>query len=167
MSRLARLKDGSVVELRPLEPSDAELLTSGFETLSEATRYERFFTAVPTLPKHWVNDLLDIDHRDREALGATIPGTTRGIGVARYVRLDDDPDEADFAVTITDAWQGRGLGRVLMEELVAAARANGLRRLSADILAENEPMIGLARTLGRSAEISLPDEGVVHAVIEL
>ena len=55
--------------------------------------------------------------------------TGEGVGVARYVRLDEDPEEAEFAIAIADDWQGRGLGRVLLGELVDAARADGLRRL--------------------------------------
>ena len=123
MQRTATLRDGSTAVIRPVEPEDAGLLVDGFEALSDRSRYARFLTAVPRLPRHWVADLVDLDHRDREALGALDPETGEGIGVARYVRLDDDPEEAEFAIAIADAWQGRGLGRVLLGELVDAARA--------------------------------------------
>ncbi len=165
MQRIAHLKDGSEIEIRPLEPQDAELLVHGFDELSARTRYERFFTVVPTLPRHWVEDLMDIDHRDREALGAGDPATGEGIGVARYVRPPGTLDEAEFAVTITDDWQGRGAGRALLLELMDAARANGITRLTGEVLAANEPMLALARHLG--ADVEPADGGVVHVVLDL
>ena len=167
MVRHVRLKDGSVVEVRAVEPGDAELLVRGFDELSQRSRYERFFTAVPYLPSHWVDELVELDHRDREAIGARDPIGGAGVGVARYVRLEDDPQEAEFAVTVADDWHGRGLGRLLLDELFEAARANGIRRMSGDILATNTPMLRLAGHLGRTVEIGQTQAGVVHAVIEL
>ena len=165
MRRLARLKDGTEIEIRPLEPDDAELLIHGFDELSARTRYERFFTVVPTLPRHWVEELMDIDHRDREALGAGDPVTGQGVGIARYVRPPGTTDEAEFAVTITDEWQGRGAGRALMLELMEAARANGISRLTGEVLAANDPMLALAQRLGAHAEPS--EGGVVHVMLDL
>ncbi len=167
MVRNARLKDGSVVEIRAVEPGDAELLVRGFEELSQRSRYERFFTAVPYLPSHWVDELVDLDHRDREAIGALDPVSGAGVGVARYVRLEENPTEAEFAVTVADDWHGRGLGRMLLDELFDAARANGITTMSGDILATNTPMLRLAGHLGRTATIGPAESGVVHAVIEL
>jgi GNAT superfamily N-acetyltransferase len=167
MPELRRLRDGTTVELRPVEHDDAELIRRAFEELSPRSRYERFLAPVPRLPKHWLDSLVDVDHRDREALAAVDPQTGEGLAVARYVRLEDDPAEAEFAVTVADAWQGRGLGRLIMEELVQAARANDLERLSGDILAGNDPMIGLSRSLGRGATVTQPRDGRVHAVIQL
>ncbi len=167
MQRTVMLRDGSTAVIRPVEPEDAGLLVDGFEALSDRSRYARFLTAVPRLPRHWVEELVDVDHRDREALGAVDSQTGEGVGVARYVRLDDDPDEAEFAIAIVDAWQGRGLGRILLGELVEAARANGLQRLSGDVLAENDRMLALGRSVGRDARIGDVQDGVVRLVVEL
>ena len=69
------------------------------------------------------------------------------VAVARYVRLPDD-ESAEFALTVADAWQGIGLGPRLMRELIAAARAAGLKRLTGEVLASNTAMLGLLRRLG-------------------
>lgn len=167
MQRTVILRDGSTAVIRPIEPEDAGLLVEGFEALSDRSRYARFLTAVPRLPRHWVEELVDVDHRDREALGALDERTGEGIGVARYVRLDDDPEEAEFAIAIADDWQGRGLGRILLGELVDAARANGLLRLSGDVLAENHRMLALGHTVGRGASTGEVQDGVVRLVVEL
>ena len=167
MERTVTLSDGTSVVIRPVEPEDADLLVEGFAELSDHSRYARFLTAVPRLPRHWVGELVDVDHRDHEALGALDPETGRGIGVARYVRLSDDPEEADFAIALADSWQGRGLGRILLGELADAARANGLRRLSGDVLATNTRMLALGRGIGRSATVGPPQDGVVRLVVEL
>ena len=167
MLRTVTLRDGAAVDIRPLEPDDSDLLLQGFEGLSPASRYARFLTAVPRLPKHWVDDLTDLDHRDREALAASDAATGRGIGIARYVRVEGEPDAAEFAIAIADAWQDRGLGRLLLEELIGAARANGIARLYGDVFASNERMLGLGRTIGRGAHVGTPETGIVRLTIEL
>jgi acetyltransferase len=167
MLRTATLRDGTPVEVRPVEPDDADLLLEGFNELSAPSRIARFLTAVPRLPGHWVEALVDIDHRDREALGALDPATGRGIGVARYVRLADRPHEAEFAVTVADAWQGRGVARLLLGELFDAARAHGLTVLSGDVLADNARMLALGRSLGRQARVGPVEGGVVRLEIDL
>ncbi len=167
MQRTITLRDGAAVDIRPIEPEDADLLVAGFERLSPSTRYARFLTAVPSLPRHWVAGLVELDHRDREALVALDSQSGDMVGVARYVRLQEDPQTADFAIVIGDPWQGRGLGRILLGELVEAARANGIERFSGDVFAENQRMLGLGRTIGRSAHVGVPDSGVSKLVIEL
>jgi acetyltransferase len=167
MQRQVTLPEGIDVVIRPVEPDDADLLVQAFEGLSAESRYLRFLTTVPRLPRHWVDELVDLDHRYREALGALDPETGEGIAVARYVRFDDDPEEADFAIAVADAWQGRGLGRLLLGELLEAARANGLRRLSGDVIATNERMLALGHTLGVPTRTSVAESGVVRLVLEL
>jgi acetyltransferase len=68
---------------------------------------------------------------------------------ARWVRRDDGVS-ADFAIVVDDAWQGLGLGGYLLAALGRAARAHGIERLDGDVLADNGPMLALARSLGCS-----------------
>ena len=91
---------------------------------------------------------MSVDFSRDMALAATamLDGETL-LGVARYVR-DRDGDDAEFALVIADAWQGRGIGRRLLAKLIDAARGRGVRRLYGDILATNRPRLELARKLG-------------------
>ena len=81
------------------------------------------------------------------ALAATtmLGGGETLIGVARYVRENGD---AEFAIVVADAWQGRGIGRRLLAKLIAVARRRGLQRLYGDILRINQPMLQLVQKLG-------------------
>jgi acetyltransferase len=82
------------------------------------------------------------------ALAATtMLGGETLIGVARYV-LERNNEAAEFAIVVADAWHGRGIGSRLLAKLIDVARRRGVRRLYGDILAQNRPMLELARKLG-------------------
>jgi L-amino acid N-acyltransferase YncA len=85
--------------------------------------------------------------------------------VSRF-SVDPETSEAEFAVVVTDAWQGKGLGKHLMRRLLGAAHDYEVRRMIGVILRENEPMIGLARSLGFTVSPT-DDASVVRAVMDL
>jgi GNAT superfamily N-acetyltransferase len=70
------------------------------------------------------------------------------VGVARFVREPGRPEVAEAAVTVVDAWQGRGLGRVLLSRLAGRAREEGVREFTATLLTDNRAMLSLFRELG-------------------
>ena len=169
-----RLRDGSEIELRPIRPDDRAGLAEAVSRMSPESRYRRFFSAGTTLSQAELRYLTDIDHHDHEALVAVEPETRRGIGVARFVRLDD-PKAAELALAVADDWQGRGLGTLLLTRLTERARAEGVERFHADVLAENEPMLHLINELGDARkrqsnagsleiEVELPPDGVSEAL---
>ena len=98
-----------------------------------------------------------MDYKDRVALVITIGGEIMGIG--RYDRLDD-PAEAEVAFNIADAHQGRGIGSILLEHLAAAARENGIRKFSAEVLPENRKMLMVFSDAGYDVKRHF-DDGVV------
>jgi acetyltransferase len=92
----------------------------------------------------------DIDYDQHMALIATIAvdGREREIGVARYVKGEGTPGEAEFAIVLADDWQQRGLGSKLLSSLLAIAKREGLRRITGIALSSNSGMLALARRMG-------------------
>jgi RimJ/RimL family protein N-acetyltransferase len=166
-----RLRDGTPVEVRPIRPDDRQALADGLEQLSPESRYRRFFSPVARLTEAQLTYLTEVDHHDHEALVAVEPGTERGIGVARFIRSDSDPELAEFAVAVADDWHERGVGTALIHRLTQRAREEGITRFTGTILEENRPMLDLVEELGdvrvrdRAAgaveiEVDLPEEGI-------
>ena len=169
------LRDGSHVVVRPGGPEDRALLAAGFERLSAQSRYKRFMVPVASLSEADLTYLTGVDHVDHEALAAIDPGSGAGVGVARFVRLADAPDTAEAAVTVIDAWQGRGLGAALLELLADRAREEGIKRFRALVLARNREVLDLLgdvgdvrvidRQLGTlEVETELPPQGTGEAL---
>ncbi len=148
-----RLRDGSSVEVRPIQPEDREYLRSGFERLSNRSRYLRFQTPLPRLSEQQLSYLTDVDHHDHEALVAIDPKQEEGIGVARFVRVGDDV--AECAIVVADDWQGRGLGTVLLDRLAERAREEDIARFTALVLAENADALRLLERLGETEKRSV------------
>jgi RimJ/RimL family protein N-acetyltransferase len=150
------LPDGSLVVVRPLEPEDVVLLRTVFDRLGPRSRELRFLTPKPTLTAADVRQLLAVDHRDHEALVALAATDGTPLGVARFVRVPDDPGTADVAVAVVDAWQSRGLGTVLAGALVRRARELGVHRFSVLMAPENEAALRLLhRVLGDVESVEL------------
>jgi len=129
--RPVKLRDGSKVRIRQIQPADAPLLADGFARLSGKSRQMRFLARKDRLSAAELRYFTDLDHRDHEALGALDQADGRGVGIARYVRDAKDPRAAEVAVTIVDDWQGRGLGTELLSRLSDRARQAGIDRFTA------------------------------------
>jgi nucleotide-binding universal stress UspA family protein/GNAT superfamily N-acetyltransferase len=164
------LRDGSRVILRPIQPDDKLLLVDAFERLSDDSRYRRFFSSIRELSPSHLAYLTEVDHHDHEAIIALDRSTGEALGVARYIRAAADREVAEAAVTVVDDWQGRGLGRALLQRLATRARREGVRRFTALVQADNVSVVGLLEGLGageRSREgadinllIELPKRGI-------
>lgn len=148
--RQETLRDGRRVTLRAVRPADAALLAAGFARLSEESRFRRFLSPLRRLTPRQLEFLTRVDHRDHEAIGAVAveDGVETGVGVARFVRSAVRPQEADLALTVSDEWQGRGLGGLLLHHLARRAREEGVTRFTADVLAVNGAVLHLLRSLG-------------------
>jgi GNAT superfamily N-acetyltransferase len=165
------LDGGGLLLLRLIQPGDKALVAAGFKRLSPQSRYRRFFLNKHALTESELCYLTDCDGMNHFALVAILEqpmGITReGIGVARFVRLSDDPLSAEVGLTVIDAFQHRGIGRLLLGRLFLAAAERGLRRLEFHVRAENAAMLCALRRVAPAAVASRSREfdfGVVTLV---
>ncbi|HEY8641275.1 MAG TPA: GNAT family N-acetyltransferase [Candidatus Dormibacteraeota bacterium] len=143
------LSDGSTLQLRPLEPEDGALLARLFYRLSPETVYKRFLSPIPSPYRPELQRLLEIDHRDREALAVLSEGEV--VAVVRYARDAQHPEVAEIAIVVEDGWQRRGLGALLIRRLAAVARRRGIGAFHATMLGDNRPAMRLLRGLSAAA----------------
>jgi len=125
--------------IRPIAAGDRERLRDSHERLSPETRYRRFLAVKPHLTSSDVRYLVDIDGSNHVALVATLPEVEGEpiVGVARFIRIPDEPDAAEVAIVIDDAHQGRGVGTELLARLAEEAVARGVVRFRATMFADN------------------------------
>lgn len=157
-----KLRDASHVHIRPIRPDDARRLQELYDRLGRDTAYHRFFTVMKRLPPDWAEVLATVDYRRRLALVAEHDGA-RGVeivGVGRY-EPTDEPDTVEVAFVVEDGWQGRGLGTILVREVLEAAAARGMRRFRAYVLSENRRMLHLLARFGDIHERKT-DQGVTE-----
>jgi acyl-CoA synthetase (NDP forming)/GNAT superfamily N-acetyltransferase len=150
----AVLADGGTVHLRPIRPDDADGLRAFHSRLSPETVYNRFFTMVRSLSARDVERFTTVDYDDRVAVVAVLHGDI--VGVCRYDR-HPGTTQAEVAVVVEDAHQGRGLGPLLLEHLAAAARERGVDRFVADVLPSNRRMLSVFRSAGFEVDRELAD----------
>ena len=136
------LRDGARLMIRPIRPADELRLVDFYDRLSQHTAYQRFFTIMKRLPPNWAHFLANVDYRRRLALVVEHPPAGELIAVARYEPTDEE-DTAEIAFVVQDGWQDRGLGTLLLDDLLAAAEARGVRRFRAYVLADNTRMLDL------------------------
>ncbi len=147
-----QLSDGMRLRVRPIRPEDAELERNFIGALSEQSRYFRFFYRLHQLTPAMLARFTQVDY-DRElallalAPNPSVPGAEMIVGISRYI-ANHDGESAEFAVVVADAWHGRGIGRMLMQRIIACARKRRLKRLDGVVLRANQGMIKFSEQLG-------------------
>ncbi len=145
-----QLPDGTDVSVRPIRPEDAEIEQDFVENLSAESKYFRFMQSMDRLTPLMLARFTQIDYDREMALVAVINEHTpeaRILGVARYVS-NPDRQSCEFALTVADAWQKKGIGRQLMQRLMTVARNRGIEIMEGEVLAHNSKMLRLCETLG-------------------
>jgi acetyltransferase len=148
-----KMKDGTRVTLRPIRPEDEPMMVEFHKTLSERSVHFRYFgqlnlsqrIAHERLTRICFNDYdreiaLVVDHKRRD-------GGHEILGVGRLSKIHG-LSEAEFAIVISDQWQGRGLGTQLLKLLVEIGRHEKLKRITANILSDNAEMSQVSREVG-------------------
>ena len=159
------LKDGRHVLIRPMKDEDRQREYDFIKRLSPESRHMRFLAQVNEPGAAMLDQLMDVDYKTRMAYVALVheDGQLIEIGVSRYCATSETACEC--AVTVADLWQHLGLGTLLMEHLIEAARKNGFHRLYSVDAADNAAMRDLARSLGFETR-SDPDDTrqVIHSL---
>lgn len=164
-----RLADGTAVFLRPIRRDDAPALRAAFQKLSPEDVRHRFFLSMKSLAPALAEQLCDIDYQRHMALAAlngSRGAESEGWGVARYV-ADPDGRGAEFAIAVRSDRQCRGIGRLLLDRLLALARSRGIMEIRGDVLADNQAMLTLVRKLGFGIERSPEDATVLRVTKKL
>ena len=143
------LRNGRVVHVRAMVPTDEEEILQAFERLGSQSRYMRFMHSVREANRQRLRDALASFPDKGLSIAATVPAED-GIdivGAATFI-IGPGPHTCEFAISVADDWGGAGLGGALLAVLIEAARRRGLREMTGFVLAENQPMLRLAGRLG-------------------
>jgi acetyltransferase len=156
-------KDNVVVTVRPIRPEDEHRMIDFHERLSERTVYQRYFHYMKLeqrIAHERLAKICFVDYDRQMVLVAERMNPASGardiVAVGRLVKLQD-PSEAEFAVVVADDFQGRGLGSEMVRTLLQIAREEKLRKVKAEILADNAGMISVCRKLGFELQLRLHD----------
>ena len=146
------LSDGGTVHLRPRRPEDAPRIKDLYQRMSAASRYFRFAGATSAQQAGVIESTPEVDYDHHFSVVAELRGDV--VGVAGYFRTGDD--EAEVAFAVDDREQGRGLGTLMLEYLVAAARERGIHRFVAFVLSDNHQMLRVFSAAGFDARTHFP-----------
>ena len=155
------LRDGSTVHVRPVRPDDGAAILDFLRRLSPESRAQRFQTAAPDL-EGVVARATDVDWRDRSGLLALAGIDGRIVGHAGYRRMD--AERADVGFAVADAFQGRGLGTILLAHLAEMGAESGISTFEAEVAPANPRMLEVFRESGFPVR-TRAEPGIVRAEI--
>lgn len=160
------LRDGSSVDIRALRPEDEADMLAAIEQTGAQSLQRRFFV----MKRHFSDKerayFMNIDFKNHMAIIALADDAGRKaiVGGGRYIVFE--PGRAEMAFVVIDAWQGRGVGSILMRHLTKIAGDAGLQELTAEVLPENAAMLKVFRKFGFRPG-ARRDPQTVHLVLTL
>jgi len=162
-----KLRDGSLMRLRPIKCGDDKKLAALFYRLSPDTVYLRFHNPLTQMSKKEVKRFCTVDYDDSFALVATAGEgrKERIVGVIRYYRLPPG-DTAETGIVVEDSYQGKGIGGHLIKHLAAVAREKGIRRLQGEVIPGNQAVMKLVKNSGFKVGREL-DSGVYRVILHI
>ena len=160
------LNDGAMLWLRPIHSDDVHKLMRAFKRMTPEQVRARVFHALSELPEPVARSMCRMDPDDGVALVATDPDGTEIRGEAR-VHFDPVTETAELAIAIDPDYTGRGLGRILVENLLRASQSRGIREIWGDTQAGNTAMIALVSGLGFEHRRERDDARLVRFSLDL
>jgi GNAT superfamily N-acetyltransferase len=165
---VTRLRDGTWVKIRALEPDDRDAMKEGFTHVGGRSRYERFLSPSHELTERELDYLTHPDQRDHLALAlTTLDEPPEGIGVARCIRDAPGAASAEYAILIRDDYQGRGAGPLLLAHLAELALERGIATFRGIQLADNLRILKITEKLATMIARMPCDPGVLEVIWQL
>jgi GNAT superfamily N-acetyltransferase len=160
-----RLPDGEAVSIRPIRPEDAGRLQEHFRRLSVQSRRNRFLGAMSEVSPH---EIARLAHMDGPGELTLVACADDGAIIAEAVHvIAPGSARCEFALSVTDAWQRRGLGTLLLRLVECRARLIGARHLFGDVLRTNDAMTCIARRRGFLLRSPITDARLAEIVKDL
>ena len=154
-----RLADGRSVVIRPIRPDDAAAERAFLDRLSDATKRWRFMKLAQSLDAELLHYLTDVDYERHMAFVCEVGNTL--VGDARYV-ANPDGRSCELGIVVADDWHHTGIAQLLMDALLSAARAAGLKTVQGIVLADNRDMLDFTQELGFEASSGPEGSGTVR-----
>jgi GNAT superfamily N-acetyltransferase len=167
--RQALLRDGTPVRVRAARADDDRRVVTAFGKLEPGSVYTRFFSFKDRLTPADLERLHVVDGRIGAAIVVTLAADEDTLIAGASYTVHPGPDglaSAEMAFTTEEDYQGKGLARLLLDALAGIARAHGIARLDAEVLAENRAMLKVFERSGLPMRRSRED-GVVHVELDL
>jgi acetyltransferase len=163
-----QLPDGRDVTIRPIRPEDAQIEQDFVRNLSDEAKYFRFMHSVHELTPEMLVRFTQIDYDREMALIATTSDDGNEVehGVVRYV-TNPDRTSCEFAVVVSDEFQGHGIGQRMLTRLMEIARSRGLDMMEGEVLTANHRMLELVRSMDFQIERSPENPGVQYVWTKL
>lgn len=168
LRKTTQLADGTKITIRPIHASDSKIEWDFVHNLSDQSKYMRFMSTVHDLSPSMLRYFTDIDLKKHMALIAVVlqNGQEHEIAVGRYFKYPHR-SACEFALVVADEWQGKGIGYLIMAELIANARSRKIKTIEGEIFSLNKKMIKLVSDLGFKVSPVKGDAKVVKAILPL
>jgi acetyltransferase len=168
LERTVTTRTGKTLLFRPIRPEDEPALQAFVRAMPAEDVRLRFFSPMRELDHAFAARLTQIDY-DREMAIVAVDPQAAGTEIWGVMRIAADPEgaRAEYAGSVGPRAKGQGLGRLLMEEIIEYCRRRGVSEVWGEVLAENQPMLSLARKLGFRLERDAEDPSLIHATKQL
>jgi acyl-CoA hydrolase/GNAT superfamily N-acetyltransferase len=159
------MKDGRLLRVRAIRPSDEEGMRNLFYRFSEDSIYYRYFSPIKTMPHAKMQEYVNVDYSKALSIVGLVGPAGQGtiVAEARYVMLDDGK-RADAAFIVDEAYQGKGVATFMFNLLIKAAKERGIQGFIADVLASNRAMMAVFEKGGYPVQAHL-EQGEYHLSI--